>query len=112
MKEKKTPASSARATPPPSDTVTSHDATPDVAEAAKKDKAPISNYWRVLAFGTTVDHVLLIIALAAAAASGVPVPLFQILFGSLTGEFNSYFTPGSETSEADFKDSIDRYSYV
>ena len=71
-------------------------------------KPPIRNYWRILAFGSRTDHLLMLAALAASTASGVALPLMQIIFGSLVGEFNDYFTKPS--SQAEFDRTIDRLS--
>jgi hypothetical protein len=37
-----------------------------------------------------------------------PLPLMNIVFGGLVGEFSSYFTPGTSTTEAEFKKSVSR----
>src|SRR5690348_12804609 len=64
-------------------------------EEKDEEKAvPVSNYWRILSFGTRVNHCVLLIALASAAASGTALPLMNIFFGKLVGSFNGYFTPG------------------
>lgn len=41
-----------------------------------------------------------------------PLPLMNIVFGNLVGEFNGYFTPGSSTTEAEFKSSINQLRSV
>lgn len=73
-------------------------------------RPPLSNYWRVLSFGSRTDHVLIIVAICASAASGVALPLMQIIFGNLVGQFNDYFTPGRGESRASFDDTVDRMS--
>jgi hypothetical protein len=40
------------------------------------------------------------------------LPLMNIVFGNLAGEFNGYFVPGTETSEQAFKASVNRNRYV
>jgi ATP-binding cassette, subfamily B (MDR/TAP), member 1 len=75
----------------------------------KSAKVPVSNYWRILSFGNRSEHLFLLIALGCALASGVPLPLMQIVFGQLAGNFNEYFI-GTDTSEQEFKNSIDRLS--
>ncbi|KAK5941901.1 hypothetical protein PMZ80_005852 [Knufia obscura] len=75
----------------------------------KSDKVktpPISNYWRILSFGTRLEHAVLIVAIACAAASGVPLPLMNIVFGTLTERFNEYFLPESGITERQFKDVV------
>jgi hypothetical protein len=52
------------------------------SETKKEEKAaPVSNYWRILSFGTRVNHCVLLIALASAVASGTTLPLMNIFFG-------------------------------
>lgn len=80
------------------------------AEGKKeKVKGPaMTNYWRILSFGTKIEHGLLLVALACSAASGVALPLMNIVFGSLVGDFNGYFIPGSGVTENQFKASVAR----
>jgi ABC-type multidrug transport system fused ATPase/permease subunit len=40
------------------------------------------------------------------------LPLMNIVFGNLAGEFNRYFMPGAEVSEQAFKASVNRNRYV
>lgn len=75
----------------------------------KKAKAPLSNYWRILSYGSRGEHGLMLAALVASAASGVALPLMQIVFGNLTGTFNSYATDPDQ-SQSDFNSTLDRYS--
>ena len=75
----------------------------------EKEKAPLSNYWRIISYGSKGEHGLMLGALVASAASGAPMPLMQIVFGNLTGTFNSYSIDQSRT-QSDFNDTLDRYS--
>lgn len=74
----------------------------------KAKNVPVSNYWRILSFGSTKDHAILLVALTAALASGVALPLMNIIFGKLVGNFNNYFIPGSGVTEAEFKRTVNR----
>lgn len=86
---------------------TTKSATTKAGEEKEKVKGPpFSNYWRILSFGTKIEHVLLFVAFACAAASGVALPLMNIVFGNLVGDFNGYFIPGSGVTEDRFKASI------
>lgn len=49
----------------------------------EQPKVPVRNFARILAFGGRTDHVLLLAATAASLASGVAIPLMQIIFGNL-----------------------------
>lgn len=100
--------------PPPADQTTNDkDAPADNDEVDKKDdakaKAPLSNYWRIVSYGSKGEHGLMLGAFAASSASGVAMPLMQIIFGNLTGTFNSFST-NPERSQSDFNDTLDRYS--
>lgn len=76
-------------------------------KAKEKEKAPpFSNYWRILSFGNRAEHAFLVVALCSAAASGVALPLMNIVFGHLVGHFSGYFIPGSGVTEGQFKSSV------
>ncbi|RMZ82567.1 hypothetical protein DV738_g1474, partial [Chaetothyriales sp. CBS 135597] len=72
--------------------------------------APFSNFWRILTFGKHGDHALLIIATLCSIGSGVAMPLMNIVFGSLVGDFNSYFLPNTSTTKAEFLHSVSQGS--
>lgn len=74
----------------------------------KVKKAPVGNYWRILTTGTRRDHLVLSVALTAALASGVALPLSNIIFGRLVGKFTEYFVPGTSVTEQEFKHSISK----
>ena len=78
----------------------------DTKRDEKIKKAPISNFWRILSFGDRADHLVLLVALAAALASGIELPLSNIIFGRLVGKFNEYFIPGTAVTERQFKHSV------
>ncbi|KAJ5369082.1 uncharacterized protein N7496_008842 [Penicillium cataractarum] len=81
-----------------------------VAKAPAEQATSLKDYFRVLSYTTPKDRVVLAIALICSIGSGVPLPIMNIVFGGLVGEFSSYFTPGSSTTEADFKASVSRLS--
>lgn len=72
-------------------------------------KAPLGNYWRILSYGSRPEHGLMLGAFVASSASGVAMPLMQIVFGNLTGEFNSFGTDSGQ-DQGDFNRTINRYS--
>lgn len=86
--------------------VTIGDTTTSATKADDIKRPPVSNYWRILSFGTRREHVVLILAITCAAASGVALPLMNIVFGTLASDFNDYFIPGSGTTERAFKHSV------
>jgi len=78
----------------------------------REKKVPISNYWRILSFGNRNDHLVLLLALASALASGVALPLMNIILGRLVGNFNNYFIPGSGVTEEEFKHTVARNALI
>ncbi|RAL07161.1 ABC transporter ATP-binding protein [Aspergillus homomorphus CBS 101889] len=73
-------------------------------------EASLGSYFRLLSYASTSDRAILTVALVSSIGSGVPLPLMNIVFGSMVGEFNGYFTEGSSTTEAEFKSAISRLS--
>jgi ATP-binding cassette, subfamily B (MDR/TAP), member 1 len=87
-------------------TPSTQDPTSDKSAAEAQKRAPVSNYWRVLSFGTRREHAYLLLGLCCAAASGVALPLMNIVLGNLVGNFNSYFIPGTTTTKSQFLSSV------
>ncbi|CAI7603823.1 unnamed protein product [Penicillium manginii] len=90
-----------------------------VDEDSKQDKekkdeaeqaASLGNYFRILSYLTIKDRMVLAVALISSMASGVPLPLMNIIFGQLVGKFGNYFLPHSTTTESEFKASVSRLS--
>ncbi|KAJ5516806.1 hypothetical protein N7527_008366 [Penicillium freii] len=77
---------------------------------AKEQPASLSGYFRILSYLTTKDRMILIVALICSMASGVPLPIMNIVFGELVGSFSDYFLPDSTTTESEFKASVSRLS--
>jgi ATP-binding cassette, subfamily B (MDR/TAP), member 1 len=78
-------------------------------EAEENSKAPLGNYWRILSYGTRTEHGLMLAAFVASSGSGIAMPFMQIIFGNLTGEFNSYAVDAGQ-DQSDFNSTLDRYS--
>ncbi|KXG51540.1 ABC transporter, integral membrane type 1 [Penicillium griseofulvum] len=87
-----------------------------VARSAKsKDEEPkpasLGSYARILSYGAAHGGIyIMILGLVCAMASGVALPLMNIVFGQLVGTFNSYFVPGSGITEQAFKSSVNQDS--
>ncbi|KAJ5543599.1 hypothetical protein N7461_009602 [Penicillium sp. DV-2018c] len=76
-----------------------------------KDSPSFRNYLRILSYGTRNGRsFLVILGLVCALGSGVALPLMNIVFGKLVGDFNQYFVPGAAPSEETFKASINQSS--
>jgi hypothetical protein len=96
-----------------SDTAAQPHDTPEAKdEKTDLSKAHISNYWRIISYGSRPDHMFMLVAFAASAGSGVAMPLMNIVLGNLVGDFNNFFLPNTSTAESDFKRSVDRYGLI
>ena len=75
----------------------------------KSESEPgFSNFWRILSYSSTTDRFLMGAAVVFSAGAGVALPLMNVVFGRLVGNFNSYFIPGSTTSKSDFLASVNQ----
>ncbi|KAJ5674297.1 uncharacterized protein N7477_004231 [Penicillium maclennaniae] len=88
-----------------------------VARSAKsKDEtakpASLGSYARILSYGASDGGIyIMILGLVCAMASGIALPLMNIVFGQLVGSFNGYFIPGSGITEQSFKSSVNQDSF-
>ncbi|KAL3419339.1 ABC transporter [Phlyctema vagabunda] len=78
--------------------------------ASKSDKkTQFSDYFRIFALSTVVEKVLIATAMIAAVGTGVTLPLMNVVFGNLAGDFSS-FDPSQGLTGADFRKSVNRNS--
>ncbi|KAK1141050.1 hypothetical protein N8T08_009623 [Aspergillus melleus] len=89
--------------------------TPDqVGKAEQEEPAkgpPLANYGRILSYGARRGGIFAMVAgLICAMGSGVTLPLMNIVFGELVGDFNEYFVDGNQMSEDSFKSTVDKNS--
>ncbi|KAK5195321.1 hypothetical protein LTR72_007375 [Exophiala xenobiotica] len=85
-----------------------------IKDSAKGEKAHFGNYWarktlpmsRILSHRTRKDSIALLVAFVCSIGSGTALPLMNIVFGHLVGDFNGYFIPGSNVTKAEFKTSV------
>ncbi|OJJ42146.1 hypothetical protein ASPZODRAFT_137457 [Penicilliopsis zonata CBS 506.65] len=82
---------------------------PEVKDVTEQSTS-LKDYFRVLSYTTPKDRMVLVVGLICSVGSGVPIPIMNIVLGGLVGNFSSYFTPGSSTTEAQFKASVSRLS--
>ncbi|XXG94109.1 hypothetical protein Hte_000361 [Hypoxylon texense] len=78
------------------------------AKLRPEREAGFGDYIRVFKYAKFWDFVLMAAALLAAAGSGVTLPLMNIVFGALVGDFSNYFLPVPTVTEAEFRRSLDR----
>lgn len=63
---------------------------------------------RILGYATWFDRCLMIVAAICSVGAGAALPIMNIVFGKLVGNFVGYFTVGSGVSEEHFRDDVDR----
>ncbi|KAF9892618.1 hypothetical protein FE257_001020 [Aspergillus nanangensis] len=81
-------------------------ASPSTTEQATTPKSQ-GTYLRILSYGARNNGVFVILlGLLCSVASGVALPLMNIFFGKLFGDFNSYLLPGSTLDEGKFRSMI------
>ncbi|KAL2864303.1 ABC transporter ATP-binding protein [Aspergillus lucknowensis] len=90
----------------------SKDEASQVAKSVEDPKAAFfASYMRILAYGAhNYGWLLMIVGLGCAMGSGTALPLMNIVFGNLVGDFNGYFIPGSDVTEDKFKSAVSRNS--
>ncbi|KAH7417080.1 P-loop containing nucleoside triphosphate hydrolase protein [Cadophora sp. MPI-SDFR-AT-0126] len=77
-----------------------------------KNHTTFSHYWRIFTFSTTSDRTFLIIAAGAQIGTGTTLPLMNIVFGRLVGNFSAYFVPGSTTTKKEFQDELNKLTWI
>ncbi|KAK4869316.1 hypothetical protein LT330_006316 [Penicillium expansum] len=100
-------------TSPENNSLTSPDMVANLAESKDETDKPASlgSYARILSYGASHGGIyIMILGLVCAMASGIALPLMNIVFGQLVGNFNEYFIPGSGITEQSFKSSVNQDS--
>jgi len=70
-------------------------------------EAAFGDYIRIFSYATKWDYVLMLGAAVASVGAGTTMPLMNIVFGRLVGDFNRYFSSDPQ-SQADFEAQVDR----
>ncbi|KAI1774119.1 P-loop containing nucleoside triphosphate hydrolase protein [Hypoxylon cercidicola] len=96
------------ATAPGNTTSTEEEKAQRDAKLRPEREATFRDYIRVFKYAKFWDFVLMVAALLAAMGSGVTLPLMNVVFGALVGNFSSYFLPVPGLTEAEFRASLDR----
>jgi ABC-type multidrug transport system fused ATPase/permease subunit len=79
------------------------------ANARPEREAKPGDYFRVFTYATKWDFVLMVLACVASLGAGTTLPLMNVIFGRLVGDFNTYFTPNAQTRD-EFMASVNRMS--
>ncbi|KAI1376245.1 P-loop containing nucleoside triphosphate hydrolase protein [Hypoxylon crocopeplum] len=78
------------------------------AKLRPEREAAFGDYIRVFKYAKALDVFLIVAALLAAIGSGVTLPLMNVVFGALVGDFNGYFLPTPTKTEDEFRASLNR----
>ncbi|KAI1498378.1 P-loop containing nucleoside triphosphate hydrolase protein [Biscogniauxia marginata] len=82
-------------------------AIPD-AKLRPEREAGMGDYIRIFKYAKFWDFLLMIAAALAAMGSGITLPLMNVVFGALIGDFGGYFNEPPTQTEAQFRASLDR----
>lgn len=78
-------------------------------DAKQPGRTPkISDYFRVFSYATKLDFCVYAIASLASIGAGVTLPLMNVVFGQLTGQFTNYYAESSAMSRDDFDRILNR----
>ncbi|KAJ6445302.1 Multidrug resistance protein 2 [Purpureocillium lavendulum] len=86
-----------------------HEAT-DKAKIQYERQPAFKDYIRIFSYATQWDIAAYVAATFASIGAGVTLPLMNIVFGKLVGDFNSYFLPNTATTRAEFEANLNRQS--
>ncbi|KAE9373087.1 P-loop containing nucleoside triphosphate hydrolase protein [Stipitochalara longipes BDJ] len=74
------------------------------ADSKREERVPkFSDYLRVFSYATKWDFCIYIAASAASVGAGVTMPLMNVIFGQLVGQFTDHFKDSSTASSDDFQ---------
>ncbi|KAK1990967.1 ABC transporter [Colletotrichum falcatum] len=71
-------------------------------------KPKFADYLRVFTYATKWDFCVYVVASVASVAAGVTLPLMNIIFGQLVGQFTSYFSDNATVSRDQFDRILNR----
>jgi ATP-binding cassette subfamily B (MDR/TAP) protein 1 len=79
------------------------------ADFKQEERVPkISDYLRVFSYATKWDFCVYIVASVASVGAGLTMPLMNVIFGQLAGQFTDYFKDPSTISSDDFQRIINK----
>ncbi|KAH7020427.1 P-loop containing nucleoside triphosphate hydrolase protein [Ilyonectria destructans] len=97
---------------PPLGIATSEGESGKVTEVKRRpEREPgFKDYMRVFSYATKWDIVIYVFASIASIGAGTTLPLMNIVFGSLAGQFTNYFMDPPRMTRPEFKDLLDKLS--
>ena len=83
----------------------------DKYSSKAENKVSFWDYARIFSYSTIGDRFLMIAAGISAIGTGVTLPLMNVVFGQLVGNFNGYFIPGTNVTKDQLLDSVNINTY-
>jgi ABC-type multidrug transport system fused ATPase/permease subunit len=77
-------------------------------EVQSEREATFRDFLRIFSYATKWDFVLMVAGCIFSIGGGMTMPLMNVVFGRLVGNFTSYFTPGAAPSQEEFKAMVNR----
>ncbi|KAI8941739.1 ABC-type transporter tr06 [Plenodomus lindquistii] len=77
-------------------------------KAKKPPQAGLKNYFRIFSYATRFDAVLIVLCCFTSIGAGIAMPLMNVVFGQLVGNFTNYFIPGTSVTRDEFQSEINR----
>ncbi|KAH0161790.1 ABC transporter, partial [Aureobasidium melanogenum] len=87
-------------------TVDEREAQTDVKQTNRTPK--VSDYLRVFSYATKWDFCIYTLASLASIGAGITLPLMNVVFGQLTGQFSDYYKESSTLTRNDFDRILNR----
>lgn len=81
----------------------SSNASPNAQSKTVQSNAGQVSFMRILGHATSLERMSMVLAGICAAIAGAILPVMIIFFGRLVSQFNDYFIPGNDISQADFE---------
>ncbi|KAF2849457.1 lipid A export ATP-binding/permease protein-like protein msbA [Plenodomus tracheiphilus IPT5] len=78
------------------------------AKVKKPAQAGLKNYFRIFAYATKFDTLLIVVCCFTSVGAGIAMPLMNVVFGQLVGNFTNYFIPGTTVTQDEFQAEINR----
>ncbi|KAF2205715.1 P-loop containing nucleoside triphosphate hydrolase protein [Delitschia confertaspora ATCC 74209] len=87
------------------------DNNPDIEDGEDgkgKPQPSLKNYFRVFSYGTAFDRFLIGTSMITSIGAGAAMPLMNVVFGNLVGDFAGYFMPGATVTKKQFQASVNK----
>ncbi|CAH0058131.1 unnamed protein product [Clonostachys solani] len=90
------------------DSKSASELTAETKSRPSERKPAFSDYLRVFTYATKPDYFFYTVASLASIGAGITMPLMNIIFGQLVGQFTDFFRDTSSISQNDFKQILNK----